>query len=565
MQYLAPVRAAVLAACAIGLSDVSVRLAADASTLGGRGRCERSLLTQERAWKGTGDWRKLAPYPVARDASPTDSIGVWLERWQLQNGDVELRRVSAEKTTVAATTGAACDLRLVEHRRHFDEQATAGAFTDASLRAVLEHTTAGMIYVWSPRMPLSVRGIAEAHAAARSLGIAFTAIVADAAESELRSENVDTAFEHSLNSLELMYRNAALHYPTVTFYRGGSLLGSAVPGYKTRDAYVALARDAFTEMQTGRSAWSTAPAPASPPFWVDHKARVTTMRTIPTPRAVGFFFKPVAGTDFIAYTTPEPNPSESVSYLFDLGTRREVLIPGRVDPVPTPDGRLITRPGLLFHSVKALLAGDTTILFSDTDVPDQYQTASILKRSASTTRYRVVTGWGMSTRMRTYDVSFDRSGKPTRVEPLARPAVPCPERAFSLPMSAKAGTEFGAYDRVSKTYRILDVDRNGECIDVLDLGFASGKLAFSYDGKAVAFATSRIDVDAEGGLLKPEEMFYRDAIVLYRATGRMVALSANRPLSGMTFPEFLPDGRIILLDQKSRLRPTEVIRIVEVQ
>jgi hypothetical protein len=33
----------------------------------------------------------------------------------------------------------------------------------------------------------------------------------------------------------------------------------------------------------------------------------------------------------------------------------------------------------------------------------------------------------------------------------------------------------------------------------------------------------------------------------------------------MTFPEFLPDGRSIILDQRSRLRPSEFIRVIEVK
>ena len=121
------------------------------------------------------------------------------------------------------------------------------------------------------------------------------------------------------------------------------------------------------------------------------------------------------------------------------------------------------------------------------------------------------------------------------------------------------------FDKASNTNRIIEVTDGGKCLDVLDLGFASGKLSFNYDGSAIAFATSRVDVDAEGFLLQPETMFFKDALVLYRKTGRLVSLSKNRPLRGMTFPEFLPDGRSIILDQGSKLRPAEAIRVLEVK
>ena len=60
--------------------------------------CGSPLQELERRWRGTGEWKRLAPYPVPREASPTDSVGVWLEQWHMPNGTTELRRVSATLT-----------------------------------------------------------------------------------------------------------------------------------------------------------------------------------------------------------------------------------------------------------------------------------------------------------------------------------------------------------------------------------------------------------------------------------------------------------------------------------
>jgi hypothetical protein len=522
--------------------------------------CVSTQRSLEATWHGTGAWRRISPYPVERDASPTDSIGVWLERWHMPDGSVELRRVSAAVTIAAFLSEPACNERLVAHHRTFDSSAMANAFTDDGLRDLLERTRDGVIYVWSPGMPLSVSGLAEARAAADSLGISFTAIVADAHAADLRESFVDTVFRHPLNALDLVYRDATLHYPSIIFYRNGSLIGSAIPGYKRRDTYVALARDAFRAASSS-SATTVLPVAATPApsFWVDHKAQLTQTRSVETVRPVGFFFKPVAMTDLISYT------SQNAAYLFDLGARREQRIPGTVDPVPTPDGKFLTRPGLMFYLVPTLASGDTTPLFVDRELPDEYQTISILKQSRDAVRYRVVTGWRMGVRLREYDITFPPGGKPPHIEPLGTPMVPCAGRGFSLPISAKGTREVGVYDKDSRTNRIIEIGEDGHCTDVLDLGFASGKLSFNYDASAIAFATSRIDVDADGFMLQPEEAFYKDALVLYRKTGRIVSLSRNRGLRGMTFPEFLPDGRSIILDQRSRLRPSEFIRVIEIK
>jgi hypothetical protein len=522
--------------------------------------CVSAQRSLESAWHRTGAWRRIAPFPVERDASPTDSIGVWLERWHMPDGAVELRRVSAAVTIAAVLSEPGCSQRFVTHRRTFDSSAMSNAFTDDRLRTLVERTRDGVIYVWSPGMPLSVTGLAEARAAADSLGISFTAIVADAQPTELLAIPVDTAFQHPLNAVDLVYRDAALHYPSILFYRDGALLGSAIPGYKRRETYVALAKEAFDAASNGSTAVvSHVPVAPTPAFWVDHEARLTQTRSVETVRPVGFFFKPIATTDFIAYT------SQNAAYLFNLGSRHEQRIPGTVDPVPTPDGKFLTRPGLMFYVVPTLASGDTTPLFVDRELPDEYQTISILKQSRDAVRYRVVTGWRTGVRLREYNVTFGRDGRPPHIEPLGAPIVPCEGRGFALPISAKGTREVGVYDKDSRTNRIIEIGDDGHCTDVLDLGFASGKLSFSYDGSAIAFATSRIDVDAEGFMLQPEETFFKDALVLYRKTGRLVSLSRNRGLRGMTFPEFLPDGRSIILDQRSRLRPSEFVRVIEVK
>jgi len=526
-----------------------------------RGACSAPIEAVERQWGGTGQWRHLAPYPVRRDASPTDSVGVWLERWRMHDGRVELRRVSASETAVAAAVAPHCTLRMTVYRRSFDAAAMAGAFTDDALRTLLRSEPRGLIYVWSPGMPLSLRGLAQAEAAARHLGVAFTAVLADAQPGEADSLRVDTAYKQTLESVELVYRDATIHYPAVLFYQDGVVLGGAVPGYKHQRTYEALAKERFAMgPKSGAARSLTAGVDGgTPDIWLDRTARVSVLATVPTRRRVGFFFKPAGATSLVAYA------SGNASFLFNLVTQHEQRIPGTIDPVPTPDGRFLTRPGLIFHSLPALTSGDTTPMFVDPELPDEYQTTSVLGATDARVHYRTITGWHMGVRLRHYDVALAPSGRALSIAPVGPARVPCADRALSLPISAKAGLEIGAYDTRAETSHILNVSDDGHCVSAMDLGFAAGKLAFSYDASAVAFATTRINVDAEGSLLKPSETFYRDAFVLYRTTGRLVSLSGNRMLRSMSFPEFLPDGRLIVLDQPSRARPVASFRIMEVR
>ena len=550
--------AAVVVGSAVAALVFATRDARSAGAVS-RGTCSSAREDIATRWGGTGEWRRLAPYPVARDASPTDSIGVWLERTPLADGGEELRRVSAEATTVARFDAGACRVSFMVHRRTYDSAATAHAFTDARLRRLLDTHARGLIYVWSPRMPLSVRGLAEARAAASSLGIAFTAIVADADSADVAAAGVRARDAQSLAALELVYRNATQHYPNALFYRDGKIVDVAIPGYQRRETYAALAATYLADNRAELLATRGESTNEAPAFWVDHKARVTTLSFVPTVRRLGFFFKPIANTSLISYT------ANDASYLFDLRSGKEQRIPGNVDPVPTPDGRLLMRPGLLLYPMATLTKGDTIPVYEDPELPDEYQTASVQQERHGVVRYRVITGWRQGARFRDYDVTFTAKGAYKSAVPVGAPFVPCGARTLTLPINAKSGREFGAYDAGTRTNVIIEVTDAKSCVDKLDLGFASGKLSFSYDGSVIAFATSRVDTDADGWRLRPSELVYKDALLLYRKTARIVALSNNRGMNALSFPEFLKNGSVMVLDQAGPGRMAELLRTVEVR
>lgn len=505
----------------------------------------------EAEWQGTGEWRALAPYPVPREASPTKTLGVWLERAHLDNGAIELRRVSAQQTDVALLDGAGCLQKTTTHHRTFNQDSVRGAFTDASLDSLMAANNRGMIYVWSPRMPLSVKGLVEARAAAKTLGVTFTALAAESSDDDLNASAASVADRQRMESLELVYRNATIHYPSMLLYDNGRIIDGVYPGYKNRATFAQYAREKFADEQFTPTLSSNAP-----PFWVDHKATVKTISAVNTIRRIGFFFKPITGTHLVSYN------ARSIDYFFDMVSGKEILVPGHIDPVPTPDGRFLTLPGLHFHPVSALLAGDATPMFSDGELPDEYQTASILSETKTGVRYRVVTGWNAGARFRDYDVAFDKKGAAVTVTSVGNPFAPCKDRLLTLPINAKSGREFGAFDARTKTNLVFEVADSTHCVVKLDLGFASGKLSFSYDGGSIAFATSRINTDAEGELLRPTDLAHKDALVLVRKTGRIVSLSQNAPIMGMTFPEFQKDGTVMLLDQYGPGRPVEQLRVV---
>lgn len=519
-------------------------------------RCAGAANMIATDWGATGEWRALAPFPYPREASPTTTVGVWVERSQLENGRTEIRRISASRTDVATLDATSCVAGTRAHVRHFDADSLANALTDARLDSIVRTNKRGMVYVWSPRMPLSIIGLEQARQAAAQLKVAFTAIVAETNDEELRTISVSREFTTRMESLELVYRNANIHYPSALFYDEGRIVDGAFPGYKNVATYVMFAERQFASNHDAMVSKTPDASVSAPKFWVDKKAKVTPISSVKTIRRIGFFFKPITGTDYVSYN------SGSKDFFFNMKTGEEVPVPGHVDPVPTPDGRFLTLPGLMFFRVPALLSGDQTPMHVDRTLPDEYQTASVLSATPTNVRYRVVTGWNAGARFRDYDVAMDKKGTPVGITSLDEAFAPCKDRLLTLPINAKSGTEFGAFDAAAKTNLILEVVDPTHCTVKLDLGFASGKISFSYDGQSIAFATSRINTDTTGDLIRPSELMFKDALVLVRKTGRIISLSQNEPINGQTFPEFLKDGTVMLLDQVGPGRPTEQLRVV---
>lgn len=148
-----------------------------------------------------------------------------------------------------ATLGSrACSPVNTDHRsKTFDEHTSSEAygedsFTDAKLYEVIGKPADkywGVIYLWSPAMPLSVEGIREIKNAMATLGNNGKLVVladgrvdyADVRKA-LELNKVDGAEVMQIASEELIDRGATLHYPAAIVFKDGFLSNKKYIGYK---------------------------------------------------------------------------------------------------------------------------------------------------------------------------------------------------------------------------------------------------------------------------------------------------------------------------------------------
>lgn len=219
----------------LALSTLAV--AAPAQPSPASGACPDAVEQQLAAWNVVAPAR---PQPAADGGRlhhwPTARLGEWVVEVQ---DAASARVVKVTPTTVTTVSWtAACAVTTAERTR---PAAAEPRFSDADL-ARAAGSTRGVIYVWSPHMPLSVDGYRAIAAAASARGLSVHAVLdpgadrrfaaAERARGGLPPEALRVA-----DSVELLFRDVLVHAPSVQAFAGGRLAGSAFPGFHDAEEY----------------------------------------------------------------------------------------------------------------------------------------------------------------------------------------------------------------------------------------------------------------------------------------------------------------------------------------
>jgi len=417
----------------------------------------------------------------------------------------------------------------------------------------------GLVYAWTPRMPLSRLGIPHVVRAADELGMELWLVSHDELQARAEEESgaspdaseppiVDAILDAVLDA------GVLAHAPALVVIRGEDVLGTAILGYKRPDAYASLVSARLAGLDRG---YPVEPTPY---------ARIA--QDVPAPQAPndyevvglpGAYFRWVPYTRLIAYE------SDGRIYLLDLADRQSRVAPGFVDFVPTPDGRYFVTPGRsdegleFFDAAEVLEAvgggrgAGVQPIFNDARMRDQYPSVGILQRDGSRTRYRILTSWFEGLLYRDYDVSVNGSSGASSVRPVGEPVVPCRGMRLSTPIMAQSGREVAARDESTGTTKVFEMLEGGTCREVADLGAATSKVAWHADGQKLAFSTPR-----RGNARGEQGIFVFD-----RRTGTTVRVPASEGASGLAFPDFLGEESVVFLVPAATYQGTSYFRVVD--
>ena len=109
-------------------------------------------------------------------------------------------------------------------------------FDDTNLQHLKGTGQAGIVYLWTPYMPLSILGLSEAEEVANRLDMDFTAVLDPASGREWSfletQEDLKPYSRHYMSSFELLDLGVLNHFPAVVIYRDGEIIPTVIHGYE---------------------------------------------------------------------------------------------------------------------------------------------------------------------------------------------------------------------------------------------------------------------------------------------------------------------------------------------
>jgi hypothetical protein len=198
--------------------------------------CQAKLSESLAQWEPATRWRKemTVSREVVAFSSPTSKLGAWLGVHR-SGAKLAMTRETQAGRTLIELEAPGCTPRLSVFKK---DPPPKGGFDDSALERIVQarKVSQGVILVWSPQMPLSVRALSEAQELLKERKLALIPLLdphanAAAARRIASERKLGAPALRRLASFELSRRGARLHYPAYFFFRSGELLETMELGY----------------------------------------------------------------------------------------------------------------------------------------------------------------------------------------------------------------------------------------------------------------------------------------------------------------------------------------------
>ncbi len=238
----------------------------------------------------------------------------------------------------------------------------------------------------------------------------------------------------------------------------------------------------------------------------------------------------------------------------NLSTGATQVLPGNIDPVPTPDGEYITLPGVEFYDADSSEGNPSSPSKFRSTQQGPYQSIGLLNSSNAEKNYRVITDMNPAVNGFKYKDIRVSGAKGTESFAVAADGVLCKTidgqaaPNFKLPMISKDGFKISAYDLSTGTTKIFSINPNNpeSCSLLVDLGMPTGKMEFNRENNKVAFHVDEGGATNGDWFMSPRYES-RLNIYTYDLNSKEITRVSNNVKGNSYYPSFRADGTIVYL------------------
>jgi hypothetical protein len=200
--------------------------------------CETAIAALAKEWKASSEWEKFPLGGLSEHffGAPTDKIGEWVLLRKKNDG------IGLAKADQRGRVEASFDLKTCKKTvKPFSNQTVGPDFyADDKLSKFISDNQTGAIYVWSPRMGLSEKGMEQIKLASKKKKIPLLVLLdKEVSKNEVAKlkKKYGTGSIIQADSFELKMRNVSQHFPALLVFKDKKILTKVKYGYEKASQY----------------------------------------------------------------------------------------------------------------------------------------------------------------------------------------------------------------------------------------------------------------------------------------------------------------------------------------
>ncbi|MFZ4713814.1 MAG: hypothetical protein ACOYL6_08895 [Bacteriovoracaceae bacterium] len=191
-------------------------------------------------WNAKNEWQKFLIGMNDRGIKvSTNELGRWITVVPSSKEVTTISNITSSVVTeVQIKANCSRKINLIKNPKIFAQN----EITDQVVKEFVKNNTQGMIYIWSPHMPLSVTGLPGLKKAAADQKIPILFVMDNSASEALvkkylKSGSITMEQTRKLASMELYQQDATLHYPSLLIFKKGQFVLPTHFGNRTEQEY----------------------------------------------------------------------------------------------------------------------------------------------------------------------------------------------------------------------------------------------------------------------------------------------------------------------------------------